>query len=51
MYAWIWRHLPGPVPVKLLEVLLLLGVIFWFLMYVAFPALEPHLPLEEVTVG
>lgn len=51
MYALLWRILPGPLAVKLLQVVALLAVTFWVLMYVAFPALEPHLPLDQVMVG
>ncbi|CAM3259421.1 hypothetical protein NODU109028_07490 [Nocardioides dubius] len=51
MYALLWRLLPGPWPAKTAQALVLLAVVFWLLMYVAFPALEPHLPLEQVVVG
>ncbi|WP_235735433.1 hypothetical protein [Nocardioides alcanivorans] len=51
MYAFLWRHLPGPTPVKVIEALALLVLVFLLLMHVVFPALEPHLPLDEVTVG
>ena len=36
MYTWIWRHLPGPLAVRL---------------FVVFPWLEPRLPIDHVTVG
>lgn len=51
MYAFLWRLLPGPWPAKSAQALLLIALVFWLLMEVAFPALEPHLPLEEVVVG
>ncbi|WP_344933209.1 hypothetical protein [Sphaerisporangium flaviroseum] len=51
MYGWIWRVIPGGIWVKLVTVLLLsslAGVVLW---YVVFPMLEPHVPLDQVTVG
>jgi hypothetical protein len=50
MYAWIWRHLPGPVPVRAtVAVLLLLAVVVVLFGWV-FPWLEPRLPFTDVTV-
>jgi hypothetical protein len=50
MYTWLWRHLPGPTPVRLAlaAVLALLAVAVLFL--VVFPWLEPRLPFNDVTV-
>lgn len=51
MYGWIWRHLPGPVPVRVtLAVVLVFGVIA-LLFFVIFPFLDPLLPFNEVTAG
>ncbi|RKE20322.1 hypothetical protein [Streptomyces sp. TLI_171] len=50
MYGWIWRHLPGPAPVRaLIALLLVLGVVFVLFQYV-FPWAEPLLPFGNVTV-
>lgn len=49
MYSWIWRHLPGPTAVKLVEALLLLAVVLGLLLFVVFPWAEPHLPFNQVT--
>jgi hypothetical protein len=50
MYTWIWRTLPGGWPGKLLgSVLLLAGAVAVLFLY-AFPALEPRLPFNDVTV-
>ncbi|MBD3926741.1 hypothetical protein IEZ26_19130 [Nocardioides cavernae] len=50
MYAALWRLLPGPVPVKvLLAVLLALGVLALLFAF-AFPALEPLLPFDRITL-
>lgn len=49
MYGWIWRHLPGPVAVRVITaVVLVLGVVA-LLMFVLFPWLEPKLPFNDVT--
>ena len=50
MYVWIWRHLPGPLAVKLAQTLLLLVVVTGVLLFVVFPWIEPHLPINQVTV-
>lgn len=51
MYIWIWRHLPGPVAVKLLETLVLFLAIVALLFFVIFPWLEPYLPFDQVTTN
>lgn len=50
MYAWIWRHLPGPLPVRLLLVLALLAAVVAVLFLWVFPWIEPRLPFTDVTV-
>jgi hypothetical protein len=50
MYGWIWRHLPGPLGVRLvLALLLVLGVVA-LLLFVVFPWLDPMLPFNQVSV-
>lgn len=50
MYAWIWRRLPGRTGSKAaLAVVLALAVVA-LLLFVVFPAVEPHLPFSAVTV-
>lgn len=51
MYSWIWRHLPGPHAVKLVEALLLLIAVLALLLLVVFPWAEPRLPFNDVTTG
>lgn len=51
MYAFIWRLLPGPTAVKVGEAIILLLLVLWLLMAVIFPAVEPHLPIDEVVIG
>jgi hypothetical protein len=51
MYAWIWRHLPGPFAVKCLEALVLVTAVLALLFLVVFPWAEPRLPFNDVTAG
>jgi hypothetical protein len=50
VYGWIYRHLPGPTLVRVpLAVLLALAVVA-LLFFVVFPAVEPFVPLNDVTI-
>jgi len=50
-YGWLWRVLPGPVPVKaLLAVMLALAVVAVLFTWV-FPVIAPYLPFNDTTVG
>ncbi|HEY0638017.1 MAG TPA: hypothetical protein VGD67_10250 [Pseudonocardiaceae bacterium] len=51
MYGWIWRKLPGPLPVKIVEAMLLLAAVLALLFFVVFPWAEPRLPFNDVTAG
>lgn len=50
MYPWIWRHLPGNRAAKVLQAVLLIAAVSALLLFVVFPAVEPHLPISKVTV-
>ena len=50
MYGWIWRTLPGGTGAKLLGSTLLILLVVALLMLVVFPAVEPLLPFDDVTV-
>lgn len=50
MYAWLWRTLPGGLAGKLTGSLVLAAVVVALLFLVVFPAVEPLLPLGDVTV-
>jgi ABC-type transporter Mla subunit MlaD len=50
MYAWIWRHLPGPTPVRAVLAALLIAAVVVVLFVWVFPWLEPRLPFTNVTV-
>ncbi|SFB56517.1 hypothetical protein SAMN05216266_1203 [Amycolatopsis marina] len=50
MYTWLWRHLPGPLGVRVATAAVLaLGAVA-LLMLVVFPAVEPMLPFNDVAV-
>ena len=51
MYVWIWRHLPGPLAARLAQAALLLLAVSALLLFVVFPWLEPHLPIDHATVS
>ncbi len=51
MYTWIWRHLPGPFGLRLLQALLLVAAVCALLLFVVFPYVEPRLPFNDVTVS
>jgi hypothetical protein len=51
MYVWIWRHLPGALGLKVLQTALLVAAACALLMFVIFPWIEPHLPINQVTVN
>jgi hypothetical protein len=50
MYVWIWRRLPGPRYIRVLQVLVLLAAAVVVLFIVVFPRVEPLLPYSDVTV-
>jgi hypothetical protein len=51
MYAWVWRHLPGPWPARLLVALALIAAITAALFVWGFPWLEEIFGINQVTVG
>lgn len=50
MYVWVWRHLPGGWPGKLLGSLILLVGVLALLFLVVFPWASPKLPFNHITV-
>ena len=50
MYGWLWHHLPGPPAIRVVLLLLLAVAVVVLLFLVVFPAVEPHLPFDHVTV-
>ncbi|HEY6422831.1 MAG TPA: hypothetical protein VIY28_06200 [Pseudonocardiaceae bacterium] len=51
MYSWIWRHLPGPFAVRVLQAVLVVVAVVVLLLLVVFPWLEPLLPFNGVTTA
>jgi hypothetical protein len=51
MYGWVWRHLPGPWPIRLLMALVLLAAVIVILFTAFFPWLSERLPMDEVTIS
>jgi hypothetical protein len=50
MYGWIWRHLPGGRPGKLLGSAVLLAAAVLALWFVVFPVVEDKMPFNDVTI-
>jgi hypothetical protein len=51
MYAYVWRHLPGPLAVRMLIVVAALAVIVVLLFGWIFPWVEPLMPFSGNTVS
>jgi hypothetical protein len=49
MYSWIWRHLPGPLAVRVALAVVLAAGVAALLLFVVFPWVEPLLPFNNVT--
>lgn len=50
MYGWMWRHIPGPWPLRLVIVLAVLVGVFFLMMDVVFPWVETLMPYGDVAV-
>lgn len=50
MYGWIWRHLPGPLVLRIASALVLVAGVVALLFFVVFPWAEPLLPFNDVSV-
>ena len=51
MYAWLWRHLPGPIYVRIVALVVLFALLVILLFGWVFPWVEPRLPFTDVTVN
>lgn len=52
MYAWIFRHLPGPLWIRVLISVLLIAVVILVLMEYVFPwANRQFVPWTDSTIG
>ena len=50
MYGFIWRHLPGPLAVRILLALVLVAAVVAVLFLWVFPAVAPIMPFNNGTV-
>lgn len=50
MYGWLWRRLPGPLPLRLLQLLLLAALVVAACFLWLFPAVAPYVPVNQGTV-
>lgn len=50
-YGSIWRLLPGPTALKVIEALVLTAVVLAVLFGWVFPQVAPYMPFNETTVG
>ncbi len=51
MYGWIWQHLPGPVPVRVvISIVLLLAVVALLFLWV-FPWVDAQIEFDNSEVG
>lgn len=51
MYVWLWRHIPGGIPGKMLGSLLLFVGMVALLFFVIFPRVQNSLPFNDVTIN
>jgi len=51
MYGWLWRHLPGPLAVRVVLAVLLVAAVFTVCFVWVYPAIAPHMPFNDTTVG
>jgi len=51
MYAWLWRHLPGPTVVRVLILAVAALAVLAACFVWVFPAIAPYMPFSETTVG
>lgn len=49
-YGWLWRVLPGPKALKVVQVALLLLAVIAVLFTWVFPVIAPLMPFNETTV-
>lgn len=50
MYVWIWRHLPGGLPGRVIGSLVLFLGTCALLLFVVFPRIQDKLPWNDVTI-
>jgi hypothetical protein len=51
VYGWIWRHLPGRTPVRVVIAAVLVAAVVAVCFVWVYPALAPLMPFNNTTVG
>ena len=51
MYGWLWRHLPGPTPVRVLLAAALVAAVIVACFLWVYPAVAPYMPCNDTTGG
>ncbi|ATG50986.1 hypothetical protein CFK38_05150 [Brachybacterium vulturis] len=51
MYGWLFRRLPGPLWARILLTVLLVAMLIVALFAWVFPAIAPHVPVDDSLVG
>ena len=51
MYGWLFRHLPGPLWLRIVLTVLLLAAVIVALFGWVFPAIAPFMPFNDGLVG
>jgi hypothetical protein len=51
MYGWIFRHLPGPLWIRIIISILLIAAAVLLLLQFVFPWLSQFNPLTDSTIG
>jgi len=51
VYSWIFRHLPGPLWLRIIQTLLFLALVVLVLMNYVFPWASQYSPWTDSTVG
>ena len=51
MYGWLWRHLPGPVGVRVATCVVLAAAVLTVCFLWVYPAISPYMPFNSTTVG
>ena len=50
MYDWLWRHLPGPVWVRVVILVVVAAAVVAVCFLWVFPEIAPLMPFNDITV-
>lgn len=50
-YGYLWRLLPGPTALKVVEAIVLVVAVVAVLFVWVFPQIAPYMPFNDTTVG